>query len=370
MRCGSQQSTNCHFGANLIGCKNSFGCVNLRNKEFHFFNQKMTANEYRDRVAKLRAEKTLPEIFEEFKKFKSRHFVKWMQEKNTENCTGDYLVNCKNCIECYDSENLENSKFCSDLKKADKISFGNYDISYFGLGVDHSYECSVVGYNVNHTLFCENAWESYDVYYSQLCVNGSRNLFGCVGLKRGEYAVMNKRYSKEAYEELVPRILEHMRQTGELGEFFPISMSGFGYNETNAQEYFPLTKEEVLQRGWRWRDLKDPDYSGVTKKLHASIIPNNIKEIPDEILNWAIECEASGRLFQIQPTELAFYRKMNLSIPKLHPDERHKRRFESRNPRRLESRVCGNCGITTQTTISLERSSRVYCEKCYLDAVY
>ena len=153
--------------------------------------------------------------------------------------------------------------------------------------------------------------------YSQLCVNGSHDLFGCIGLKKGEYAILNKKYNKEEYGKLVPRIIEHMRGTGQFGEFFPVSMSGFGYNETNAQEYFPLRKEKVLRRGFHWRDLKDPNYSGVTKKLKASIIPNDIKEIPDEILNWAIECDISGRLFQIQKSELAFYRKMNLPLPRL-----------------------------------------------------
>lgn len=366
----SHSCDNCHFGSNLIGCRNCFGCVNLRNKEFYFFNKKLPPDEYKAAVSRLRAEKTLPQIYDEFKQFKSRHFVKWMQEKNTENCTGDYLVNCKNCIECFDCENLENSKYCSDLKKADKVSFGNYDVSYFGLGVDHSYECSVAGYGVNHILFCEDVWESHDCMYSQFCVNSSHDLFGCVALRKAQYSILNKSYSKEEYDALVPRILEHMKKTGEYGEFFPISMSSFGYNETNAQEYFPLTKKEVLKRGWKWRDIKDPDYSGVTKKLKASIIPVNIKEIPDEILSWAIECEETGRLFQIQKLELAFYRKMNLSIPKLHPDERHKRRFESRNPRILESRVCSNCGTSLKTTVSIEKSNRVYCEKCYLEAVY
>ena len=38
-----------------------------------------------------------------------------------------------------------------------------------------------------------------------------------------------------------------MISTGEWGEFFPSSLSPFGYNETVAQEYFPLTREEVLE---------------------------------------------------------------------------------------------------------------------------
>jgi len=35
-----------------------------------------------------------------------------------------------------------------------------------------------------------------------------------------------------------------MISSGEWGEFFPIEMSPFGYNETIAQEYFPITQDE------------------------------------------------------------------------------------------------------------------------------
>ena len=32
----------------------------------------------------------------------------------------------------------------------------------------------------------------------------------------------------------------------EWGEFFPSSISPFGYNETVAQDYYPMTREEVF----------------------------------------------------------------------------------------------------------------------------
>jgi hypothetical protein len=39
-----------------------------------------------------------------------------------------------------------------------------------------------------------------------------------------------------------------MKSTGEWGEFFPLSLSLFGYNETVAQDYFPLAQEEAIQK--------------------------------------------------------------------------------------------------------------------------
>jgi hypothetical protein len=39
-----------------------------------------------------------------------------------------------------------------------------------------------------------------------------------------------------------------MQETGERGEFFHRNLSPFGYNETVANEYFPLSKEEAIAR--------------------------------------------------------------------------------------------------------------------------
>ena len=46
-----------------------------------------------------------------------------------------------------------------------------------------------------------------------------------------------------------------MKSTGEWGEFFPHEMSPFGYNETVAQEYFPMTEDEVatMPKFEQWR---------------------------------------------------------------------------------------------------------------------
>jgi hypothetical protein len=39
-----------------------------------------------------------------------------------------------------------------------------------------------------------------------------------------------------------------MEKNGERGEFFPSSLSSFGYNETVASELYPLSKEEAIKQ--------------------------------------------------------------------------------------------------------------------------
>lgn len=366
----SHTSSDCHFSSNLIGCRYCFGCVNLRNKEYYFFNEPCTPEVYAQKVNQILAEKSREEIWELFQAFRLQFPLKWMQERNTENCTGDYLVQCKNVADSYDCEYLENSKYCTDLKKGSQVSFENQDISYFGMGVNSCYECSISGYNTNHTLFCENVWQGYEIFYSQLCMQNSHHLFGCYGLKHAEYAVFNKKYSPEEYNALALRIIEHMQRTGEWGEFFPVHFSPFAYNETTAHEYFPLTKEQVLDKGWRWMDEKDSGFSKNVQWVRPSQLPQNSESLSEDILNMVLQCEISGRPFKIQKLELAFYRSMRLPLPKYHPDIRHAKRLASRNPRHLNTGPCYHCGTLIQSTHEFSSSKKVYCNPCYLKELY
>ena len=109
---------------------------------------------------------------------------------------------------------------------------------------------------------------------------------------------------------------------GEWGEFFPASLSPFGYNETVAQEYYPLSRSEAISQGFNWSDYEAP-FPKVEKIIPASRLPENIDDIPDDILAWAIECEVTKKPFRIIAQELEFYRKHNIPIPKRHPDQRH-----------------------------------------------
>ena len=183
-----------------------------------------------------------------------------------------------------------------------------------------------------------------------------------------------------------------MMITGEWGEFFPSSLSPFGYNETVAQEYFPLTASSLtllpqgegnetgsetfreaivpppspLGEGMRVRwSLYEPPFPKVEKIIPASKLPEDIASIPDDILNWAIECEVTGKPFRIIPQELEFYRKHHLPIPRRHPDQRHLDRMQMRNPRKLYERKCDQCGKDMITTYAPERPEQVYCEVCY-----
>ena len=101
------------------------------------------------------------------------------------------------------------------------------------------------------------------------------------------------------------------------------------------------------------------------KIIPADKLPDDISKIPDDILNWAIECEVTKKPFRIIKQELDFYRKHHLPIPKRHPDQRHLDRMALRNPRKLFERKCDKCHKEMITTYAPERKEIVYCEACY-----
>lgn len=340
-------------------------CVNLRNKEYHIFNKPVSKEEFEQERSRLQLYSYIQKSKENFQQFQIQFPQKYIHGMQNENVYGEYVNNSKNGYFCFDSQELWDTRYVFQAFMSLKNSM---DIQECGEAED-LYESAFSGYNTFGLRFCVHCLgETSNAYYCNHCPHSS-NLFGCVGLRHKKYCILNKQYSKEEYDKLVPKIIEHMKETGEYGEFFPIELSSFAYNETMAQEYYPLSKEEVLKLGYRWQEEEEIDLSGVTKKIPASKLPETIAEIPDDILNWAIECESSKRLFRIQKAELELYRQLNIPIPHHHFLVRNEKRRLMRNPRKLWERKCDKCEKDIVTSYSPERSEMVYCEECYIQSV-
>jgi|CXWL01.1.fsa_nt_gi hypothetical protein len=365
-----ENSSDAAFLKNCIGTRNSFGCINLRNKEYWFFNQPLGKEAYDEKMKSI--DLSDGKQYQEWKQKSAEFFLQfphqYMTGHQNEDSLGDYLTNTQRCYQCFEVQNAQDCAYVGYARNINHV----YDMNVFGAeaGVSFSYELHEAGAAVRNVLFCDQVFDNVsDLLYSKLCVGGSRSLFGCVAMKRAQYCIFNRQYTKEEYEILVPKIIEHMKKTGEWGEFFPMELSPFGYNETVAQELYPLSREEVLKKGWKWADER-ADVPQVEKVIDVSQLPNELGNIPDDILNWAIRCEVTGKPFRIIPQELKFYREQGLPIPRRHPDQRHKDRMELKNPRRLWDRDCDKCGLAIQTSYEQGRPEIMYCEDCYLKEVY
>lgn len=368
---GCQDCVNCSSSAFLrdcTGCKNCFLCTGLREKEFCYENKQLAQKEYQQKLAAINLGSSL-----EYQQQKARrkdiekgHHFKEFQGQNLQNCSGDHLQNCKDTLCSFDCEDVESGKYLYQIVTGAKDL---YDCYQYGLKLRESYECCIAGNNSYSVLFSHHAhMNCADLLYCWF-IQSSSNCFGCINVHHKKYCILNKQYTKEEYEALVPKIIEHMRSTGEWGEFFPTTFSPFGYNKTTASMYYPMTKAEVEKRGWAWDETKEEPPT-VTKVISASLLPDSIKDIPDDILNWAVTCEVTNKPFKVTPQELRFYREQRLPVPRRCPDQRHLDRFAQRNPRKFWDRKCGKCSKEIRTTYAPDRQETVYCEKCYREEVY
>ncbi|MDD5054675.1 MAG: hypothetical protein PHZ00_00215 [Candidatus Peribacteraceae bacterium] len=362
-RCG-----NCNTGIFLLSCTGCSDCAfscNLVSKKYCLWNEQLTKDDYTRRLKQLMDESTMDDLMERFHQFSLAYPRKFCAVVQAEDSSGDYITNAQRCSTCFNIGEAQDLRYCDSVYRAKDCM----DVSSFGEGIERVSNSGTIGHGSAGIHFCFDCVSSCaDLLYCLQC-HQTKNCFGCAGFRSGNYCILNKQYSKDEYETLIPKIVEHMRSTKEWGQYFPLSMSPFPYNETVAQEYFPLTKEEVLKRAWKWKDESD-EIPKVDRIIPANQLPDSIDQIPDDILNWAIECDATKRPFRIMKQELHFYRQMHVPVPRLHPDERHRRRMALRNPRKLWKRECAKCHKSMATSYAPDRPEIVYCEECYLKEVY
>ncbi|MBI4836431.1 MAG: hypothetical protein HY817_04190 [Candidatus Abawacabacteria bacterium] len=365
----SRFSENCsdsYFLLDCIGCKNCFGCVNLRQKEYYIFNQPFSKEEYQKFItnAQLGNYQNREAWRMQAETFFASQPKKAYRGRMNENSTGNSINNCQNAFDSFDSNGLRDSRFCTNIMLS---ATDCYDVDTWGESTSLIYNSAMVGLGSQQMIGgYYTCFDSHDIYHSAFCWQGCNNLFGCVGLKHKEFCILNKQYSKEQYLELVPKIIENMQSNGEWAEFFPPMLSAFGYNETVANEYYPLSREEALKKGFLWSDYEAPK-PAVKKTLKAAELPIDIQSVSDEILDYAIVCEVSGKLFRIIKAELNFYRQHNIPLPHRHPDQRHSDRMQLRPPRKLWSRKCMQCQMAVSSPYGTDRPERILCENCYSD---
>lgn len=359
------QSSDIFFSYDLKGCNDCFGCVGLRKKRYYLFNQDVGRDEYEKFMKNFSFcdKAKVAEVEEKIQVLKSAHSYLASVTLNCQDVTGNYIFNSKNCFDCFQiSENEDcsyniqttTSKDCYDMNYTEEN-----ELCYEYLGNYRNYKA----------LFSAICYGCSEVWYCDYCTN-CKNCFGCAGLQNKEYCIFNKQYSKEQYMELAGRLVKMMSEQGEWGEFFPVQYSPFAYNESVAQDYFPLSKDEAVSRGYRWREDDKTEF-----RPSDFVPPLDIANVDNSICDKILACEVSGRNYKITPSELKFYKRMKVPVPRKHFIERHKARLAKRLGYELFERACDKCGVAMQTTYGNKAGEQfatriVLCEKCYLETIY
>lgn len=368
------------------GCSNCFGCANLRNKSYCIFNVQYSREEYLKEIEKLNLSSlsSLNFIKQKCEEFWKNSLHRFAFLKKTIDCTGDNLLEMKNCKNCFGAyNNISDSKYC--INAVGKMS-DTYDAYGPGLA-ELMYEIVDSGDRAQLLLGTIVTWNCVRTSYSYNC-HGSSDLFGCIGLRNKKHCIFNKQYTEEEYKELLPKIKQHMHDMPyvdlkgrkfEYGDFFPYDFSPFCYNETIAHEYFPQDESYVLSQGFKWKssDKKSHDIT-----IDGKDIPDIIPENTEELIKETIACLNKGDTktkctlaYKLTPEELIFYKRFNLPLPQYCPNCRYYNRMLKTNPPKLWHRSCmctkenhgheGSCKNEFETSYSPDRKEIVYCESCY-----
>jgi hypothetical protein len=220
-------SSNIYYSVDIENCSFCYGCVWLKNSHFCIYNVQYDKDDYIKIISNMKFD--ISEL----------SLDNYIRKNNFQSdiINSTFVSNSSSVIsskDIYDSKDISYSydlyNWCIDCKDC---------YSWYG-HAELSYECYWfwVGWYLGISIM--NVHPYNNVLYSESCFQNS-NLFGCIGLRNKSYCIFNKQYTKDEYETTVAHIIAHMQDTGEWWEFFHPSLSPFGYNETVAQEYYPVT---------------------------------------------------------------------------------------------------------------------------------
>jgi hypothetical protein len=364
----STSCLDCFFSYDLRGCSDCFMCFGLRNKKYFFKNKQYTKEEYKKILEsyKLDTRTGYKKTKEEFKELIKKYPRKFAELRNCVNCSGSDMIRSKNTHHASFTSFSEDSKYIHN-----GVSFkSSYDCSGAG-ETELSYEC-ITPDNSYHSIGTIESWKNSYVAYCIDC-HSSQNLLGCVGIKKGEYSILNKKYSKEEYNILYKKIVEDMKARGEWGEFFPIKYSPFGVKETQAIKELNFSKEEALAFGYKWQDSIQETKGKETisqEKVHDSI-----NDVNEDILNEILSCTNCSRNYKILEGELVLYYRLLIPIPTECFFCRNKEREKMRGGYDLINRQCdcmndnhghtGRCEANFDTFFTKKEQRPIYCEDCY-----
>ncbi|MBP7056900.1 hypothetical protein KBB08_00225 [Candidatus Gracilibacteria bacterium] len=357
-----ENSHNCSDSTFLFNCrglKNCYGCTNLNHKEYYFYNQPLSKQEYQKKVAAidLGSFEVLEQEKAMFARAKQEAPLSSVQGGSNESSTGNYINNTKNCINCFFSTDIEAVEWGIGLINKATDCYMNNSFGNNASQIYYSAGCGENAFNIKFSLNCFS--NVRDLEYCMFTGYGSENCFGCTGLRKKQYCILNKQYTREAYFGLVEKIKDKMLRDGEYGQFFPQQMSHLYYNHSWAQDLFPRTKTEAQKHGYTWHEETKDTFA------HHCVIPDHINNIEDTILDVSLYCGVSNKKFRILKQELAIYRKLHLPLPRKAPIQRIHEMSKLFTIEASHQIQCSNCTQTIDSVYTPTNTQKVLCEACY-----
>jgi hypothetical protein len=360
---------NVHDSAFLYDCRDCDHCLfsyNLRNKKYCFANQQLTKSEFEEK--KREWDFSSSKNYEEAKALFSRMMKEaaWhraLQIEHCENSTGNFIRHSKDCENCYMlsyHENCANVSFSGPHAKGALDSLGTVGgewVFMSSLPV-YCYEARFC-FSVSHCRFVDYC------AYMQNC----QYCLGCCGLVNEKYCIFNKRYSKEQYEELRGKIIQHMKETKEWGVFFPGYFAPNPYEESYSGYHFPLSGKEK----WGFRTA-EPIEKISQKTAELGQIPDSSEFLTAEKDSWLAQQVFWDAIYQcpfrVDAMDIEFSRRNKSPLPHSYYIHRIQDNFRWMPFNgELRETFCAKSGKAIQTYWPEDYDGRILSEEEYLKFV-
>ena len=180
----------CHFCYDCKDCQNVILSTNLRKKQYCIENKQFSKEEYLEELKKLSLGKrsSVEKAKVQFEEVKKKAIRCENNNLKTENCSGDYLVECNNCSNCFNGFRSADCKYVNDIDNDEK------DSRYVDYAAEN--ELCYNGVSLSGYKNILGAWivHGKELIYCNVCMNCS-NCFGCTGLQHKQFCILNKQYS-------------------------------------------------------------------------------------------------------------------------------------------------------------------------------
>lgn len=396
-----ESCTNCYFCTKCINCTSCFWCTNLVWKQYCRYNEQLTKEQYEQKTHWCTQRKISYQQRQTYiARRRSETYYRTNDILQSEYVTWNGISNSTQAHLCWDISSCEQVRYCNDTTESVQCM----DISFFGIKwLQKSYEWSIIWLQSSDLYFCNDCRENCShLYYCNLCWLWSHHCFWCVWLINKSYCIYNVQYTKEQYEQIVPKIITHMQKQWLWGEFFPPHISMVPYNDSIAYEYFPLHKiidvhgnEKILHESWKgtvtllsqesiakayinfwWENIQ---VKRRTKETEINI-PESIETITlsldqdlphqNDIFTKAFICNESQRPYRITKQEMTLYKHFWLPLPRYHQDIRHHKRMNMLPKRSLHLRSCDKTWEHILSVYPQESPFKVYSEHTYQQEMY
>ena len=224
--------TDCEYCFDCTGCKNCFGCSGLRRQQYMIGNQQYSVEEYEKKVEEMKSQFSRDQLIEMLENVKAKAPRLFTHELNNENCSGDYVYNSRDAVECFDVKELEDCLYCNNcVSLKDCVDMSN---SYYNSELCYEVMSEMNLYNCN---FCITCFDSANLEHCEMVYN-SKDCFGCFSLKNAQYCIFNEQFSEKEYETRVAEIRKEMLKTphasGQGSEYMQFLPSSYPYEDSNA----------------------------------------------------------------------------------------------------------------------------------------